>query len=804
MALPVPDFRHAIRLLRMRPGFAAVAILTLALGIGATTAIFSVVDAVLLRPLPFPDAGRLMQVRITGRDGALFPLPDTDFIAWRAENRTADAVAVFGGSAATLTGDGAPDRVAAADVTDRFFDVLGVRASLGRALQEGDDRPGAPKTAVISHALWTGRFHGDASIVGRAVALDGESHTIVGVMPASFRYPDADTDVWRVLTMAPPKRRGPFYTWGLARLQSGAAVDDLRANLSAISVGLKRDYPGADDWLLTAVPLQEAIVGDLRTILYALLGAVGFLLLIATANVANLLLARAAARDREIAIRGALGAGRGRIAGQLITESLVLAILAGAAGLVIASLGTRALLAIAPEGIPRLDEVGMSTPVFAFTFAIAAVCGVLFGIAPVLRGWSTPLAETLKDGGRGGAGVSHRRAQRLLVVGETALALMLSIGAGLMIRSLAALHGVRPGFEPSHLLTFHLSLPRAQYDSSTKVRDFYESLIQRLEALPGVRAAGLTVSLPPHLLLMTDNFMPEGMTLPPGRSAPLGPLLFVSERYFSALGAPLLRGRSFTERDESGAPEVVIINEALATRYFSAEDPVGKRLKNGGPERPIGPANHWLTIVGVVGDVNYSGLDSPPEPTVYFPFRQATTTSQYIVVRTAGDPRGTAASARAIVASLDAGLPITRMSTMDDVMAASVASPRFRTTLVTIFAAIGLLLAAIGIYGVMSYAVTERTHEIGVRAALGADRRDVLRLVLSEAAALAAAGVAAGLAGALATTRLIRALLFRVEPTDFATFAAISTVLVAAALLASYIPARRATRVDPIVALRHD
>jgi len=804
MATIAHDLRYALRLLRTRPGFAAVAILTLALGIGATTAIFSVVHAVLLSPLPFPDADRLMHVRITGRDGMIFPLPDTDFLAWRAANQTADAVAVFENDALTLTGDGAPERLSSTSVTDRFFDVLGARPLVGRVLQEGDDRPGAPKTAVISHALWTRRFHGDPAIAGRTVVLNAQSYTIVGVMPASFGYPDPDVEVWRVLTMSPPPRRGPFYSWGIARLKPGVRIEELRANLDTISAGLKRQYPGPDDWVMNAAPLQEALVGDVRTILYALSGAVGVLLLIATANVANLLLARAAARDREIALRGALGAGRARIVAQLVTESLVLAALAGVAGLLVASWGTRALLAIAPEGLPRLGEVRMNVPVFAFTLGVAALSGLLFGVAPALRASNTPLVETLKDGGRGGAGVGHRRAQRLLVVSEIALALMLSVGAGLMIRSFAALQHVNPGFEPSHLLTFRLSLPRAQYDTPVKVRDFYLALLQRLEALPGVRAAGLTISLPPHLLAMTDNFTPEGMTLPPNQSAPLGPLLFVSERYFTALGAPLLRGRVFTDRDERDAPEVVIINETLAKQYYRGQDPVGKRLKNGGPERPIGPNNHWMAIVGVVGDINYSGLDAAPEPVVYFPFRQTTYNTEYIVVRTPGDPGSVASAARGIVAALDRDLPISSMTTMDDLITASVASPRFRTTLVAIFATVGLLLAAIGIYGVMSYAVTERTHEIGVRAALGADRGDILRLVLGETVLLAGAGVAAGLAGAFATTRLIRALLFRVEPTDPVTFAGISVLLVAAALVASYVPARRAMRVDPMVALRYE
>ena len=795
MATLLHDVRYAVRLLRARPGFAAVAILTLALGVGATTAIFSVVHAVLLSPLPFRDADRLVNIHIVGHEGATVPLPDADFVAWRSQNRTADAVAIFDTDGATLTGDGPPERVAAAWTSDRFFDVLGARPLLGRVLQEGDDRPGAPRTAVISHTLWTRRFHGDPSVIGRAIALNGRSYTIIGVMPPGFRFPefpDTDVDLWRVLTIDPPTRRGPFYSTGIARLKPGVHLEELRANL---------DYPGPTDWVLTAIPLQESLVGNVRPILYALLGAVALLLLIATANVANLLLARAAARDREIAVRGALGAGRGRIAAQLVTESLVLAILGGGAGLIVAAWGTRALLAIAPEGIPRLAEVGMNTTVFAFAFAVSAACGVLFGVAPALRASRTALVETLKDGGRGGAGIGRRRAQRLLVVSEIALALMLSVGAGLMIRSFAALQRVSPGFEPSHLLTFRVSLPGVQYDTAAKVEGFYSSLVQRLEALAGVRAAGLTVSLPPHLLSMTDNFMTEGMTLPPNQAAPVGPLLFVSERYFTALGTPLVRGRFFTERDDRDAPAVVIINDALARQYFRGQDPVGKRLKNGGPERPD---NQWMTIVGVVGDVNYSGLDTAPAPTVYFPFRQTADTGQYVVVRTAGDPRTLASAAREIVAALDKDLPVANLHTMDDLMAASVAAPRFRTTLVAIFAAVGLLLAAIGIYGVMSYAVTERTHEIGVRAALGAGRADVLRLVLGETLLLAALGVGVGVAGALATTQTIRALLFHVEPTDSSTFVAIALILVATALIASYIPARRALRVDPMVALRYE
>ena len=401
------DVRYAVRLLIRKPGFAAVAILTLALGIGATTAIFTVVHAVLLRPLPFPEADRLVEVRIVGRNAAVFPLPDTDFLAWRSQNDTAEAVAVYDTSSATLTGDGPPERVISSAVTDRFFDVLGVQPLMGRAFHEGDDRPGAPKTTVLSHGLWMRRFHGDPAIVGRSITLSGVPHVVIGVMPPGFDLLPAKNELWRILTMNEPSRRGPFYTWGIARLKKGATLDTMRANLDAVSDAIKRQYPPPGAGKLYAIPLQEAIVGDVRQILYVLLGAVGFLLLIATANVANLLLARAAGREREIAVRGALGAGRARIAAQLLTESVVLAVLAGVLGLAVASWGTRVLIAVAPQGIPRLNEVRMSTPVFLFALSTASACGLLFGLIPALRASHVPLVETLKEGGRGVSGGGH-------------------------------------------------------------------------------------------------------------------------------------------------------------------------------------------------------------------------------------------------------------------------------------------------------------------------------------------------------------------------------------------------------------
>ncbi len=796
------DVRFAVRLLAKRPGFAVVAILTLALGVGASTSIFSVVEAVLLRPLPFAEPNRLVQLTIRGEDGETYPLPDADFVAWREQNEAFSSLAVYdGGEALALTGEGDAERIIVRNVTDRFFATLGVAPLLGRTFGEGEDKPGAPKSVVLSHAFWERHFHGDARAIGRSVLLDGVSHTIVGVMPASFAFPESDLDGWRVLTMQPPRRRGPFYTWGVARLKADTTLEQARANLAVIADGVKRRYPGPNLWTYSLVPLQEQIVGTVRRMLYLLFGAVGFLLLIATANVANLLLARAGSRTREIAVRAAIGAGRRRIIAQLVTESVVLGALSGLAGLLVAWWGTRALLAIAPDGIPRLDEVRLNGTVFAFAVGVASLCGVLFGLAPALRVAGLPLVEGLKEGGRSGTGASQRRTQRVLIVCEIALALILSVGAGLMIRSMAALTSVNPGFAPTQLVTFRLKLPERRYATPQKITALYDALRARLEADPAIRSVGSSTSLPPDRNSMTDSFVAEGQQIPPNQSAPVAPLVFVDENYFRTLGVPLVAGRFFDERDVPSRPLVAIVNETLAARYFPRGNAVGRRLKQGGAERPNNP---WMEIVGIVGDVKYSGLNAPPEPAVYLSDRQQPFISRFVIVRTGADPRSALASIRAAVASLDRDVPVARLYTIDQLMNESVAAPRFRTTLVTVFAVLGLVLAAIGIYGVMAYAVSERARELGVRLALGATAGDVMRMVLAEAFALAAAGVALGIAGAVVTTRLMAALLFGVTPTDPVTFASIAGILMAIALAGSYVPARRATRVDPIATLRSE
>jgi putative ABC transport system permease protein len=796
------DVQFALRLLVKRPGFAAVAILTLALGVGASTSIFSVVEAVLLRPLPFAEPDRLVHLTIRGDDGETYPLPDADFIAWREQNETLSSLAVYdGGEGLALTGEGDAERIIVRNVTDRFFATLGVAPFLGRTFGEGEDRPGAPKSVVLSHAFWQRHFHGDSRVIGRSVLLDGVSHTIEGVMPASFAFPESDLDGWRVLAMEPPARRGPFYTRGIARLKAGTTLERARANLAVIAESLKRRYPGPNLWTYSLVPLQEQMVGDVRRMLYLLFGAVGFLLLIATANVANLLLARAGSRTREIAVRAAIGAGRARIVAQLVTESVVLGVLSGLAGLLIASWGTHALLAIAPEGIPRLGEVRLNVAVFAFAVGVASLCGVLFGVAPALRVAGLPVVEGLKEGGRSGAGVSQRRTQRALVVCEIALALILSVGAGLLIRSMTALTSVNPGFAPTQLVTFRLKLPELRYDTPQKITALYDALRARLEADPAIRSVGGSTSLPPDQNTMTDNFVAEGQQIPANQSTPVAPLVFVDENYFKTLGVPLVAGRFFDERDVPGRPLVVIVNETLASRYFPGGNAVGRRLKQGGAERPNNP---WMEIVGVVGDVKYSGLNAPPEPAFYLADRQQPSTPRFVMVRTTADPRSALNSIREAVSALDRDVPVARLYTIDELMNESVAAPRFRTTLVAVFAILGLALAAIGIYGVMAYTVSERTRELGVRVALGATTCDVMRMVLAEAFALAAAGVVLGVAGAVATTRLMATLLFGVTPTDPATFVSIAGILMAIALAGSYVPARRATRVDPMATLRSE
>lgn len=790
------DVRVALRSLRMQPGFVAVALVTLALGIGATTAMFTVVNGVLLRPLPFQAPETLALVRIAGTNGGIFPLPDADFLAWRANHPAFERVAVFSNGSFNLTGFGNPEVVRAADVSGEFFSTLGITPFRGRLFTAADEAPGAARVVVLAHEFWRERFNGDANVIGRTLRLNDRPATVIGIAPPRFSYPRPQIRLWTNLTFGPPPRRGPFYLTGVARLKTDIA--GARANLDIVSSQILRQYGGAKDWSFQVVPMIDAVVGPARTPLYLLLAAVGVLLLIALTNVANLLLSRAAGRQREMAVRAALGAGRARLVRQLLTESSLLGIAGGALGLLLAVWLTRVLLTLGATSIPRLTEIRLDARVFAFAAIVSIVAGVVFGSAPALHASAGDLAQPLRDGPRTGAGVRHRRAQRALVVIEMALALVLSIGAGLLVRSLIRLEHVDPGFNSQRLLTFALDLPHARYADDAAARAFYERLIERLEALPGVESAAVAPSLPPDQLTVTDNFTAEGQTYLPGQSAPVGALVVASDGLFKTLGVPLVSGRFFDRREQPKSEPVVIVSRSIADRYYP-KGALGHRLRIGGPERPENP---WMRIVGVVGDVKYDGLAAPPEPAYYLPFRQAPWSSEFVVVRTAGDPARSIDAVRQTVWSIDRDLPLALLRTMDQVMGEASEESRFRTFVLASFGIVGLVLALVGVYGVMAYTVAQRVHELGVRAALGAQRRDLVALVLKDAAMMASAGVTIGLVGALFATRLTETLLFGVTPGDPASFAAASMLLVSAAFLASWIPARRAARVDPMSALR--
>jgi putative ABC transport system permease protein len=799
------DLRYGVRTMLRSPGLTAAAILALALGIGANTAIFSVVNAVLLRPLPYPGADALLgvhQVWSTTPDEHDV-LSIDDVVALREGTAGVMQVAAYvtpvGGFA--VTGAGEPEQVAGTAVTAETFEVLRTRPALGRAFQAEDGRPDSQPVVVLSHALWQRRFGGDPGVIGRALTVDARPYVICGVMPAGFRFPrDAVADLWTILRPERSSSRPPYYVRAIARPLPGAGPAEVQGALAAVTRQIKEWFPDAPgDWTLASAPLKDEMVGDARPALLVLLGAVALVLLIATANIANLLLARATARRGEMAIRAALGAGRGRLVRQLITESLVLAAAGGTFGVILSLWGTDLLVRLGPGNLPRLHEVGIDPRVLLYTAAVTILSGVLFGLAPALQASRPALAPGLGAAGRGGTDRAGRRLGGLLVVTEIALAVTLLCGAGLLIRSFLRLQRVDPGIDAGGVLTASISLPDVRYPDETKRSVFFRELVERAGRIPGVRAAAISMSLPPHMLVMTNPCTVEGRPLPPGRNPPAVAQLLIGGDYFGALGVPLLRGRDFTPGDAAGAPEVAIVNRTMAVTLFAGEDPIGRRLKLGDP----GPGSPWVTIVGVVGDVKYTGLDRPPEPTLYTPYEQNLWwPTMFLIVRSSIDPAGLSESIRAQVAGLDPLLPVSRVRTMEELLEQSVAAPRFRTMLLGIFATTALLLAAVGIYGVLSYAVGQRTREIGIRMALGARRPQVLSLVLGQAMAQTGLGVAIGLAAAVALSRVLAGLLFGVDPIDPATFGAVTLVMAAAALLAAGVPALRATRVDPAVALR--
>ena len=796
------DLRYGLRALRKNPGFTAIAVITLALGIGANTAIFSVVNSVLLRPLPYPEPARLAMVYGISLQAAQekSPLCEADFLDWKSQNQVFESLAGFSTNRFNYTGGEMPEQIEGAWVTSDFFSTLGVRPAMGRGFSPGEDQPGTPQTVVISDGFWRRYLGSNPNVIDQQITLNARAFTVIGVMPPGFLFPEKDIQLWAAERLS-ATRRGPYYMWGLGRLRPGATLESAQSEMDTIARRVQDQTNSATrDWTWTSISLSERIVGKIRPALLVLLVAVLFVLLIACANIANLLLARATAREKEMSVRIALGASRARLLRQLLTESLLLAAIGMAVGLPLAVWGIHLLVSVSPDDLPRLHEISIDGRVLGFTLLAAAVCGLIFGLAPALQSSRLNLNESLKEGGRGGADSPGRRRMRsALVVVEIAFSLMLLVGAGLMVQSFMRLQSVSPGFRPDHILTMHLTLPRARYDTDSKINDYYRQLIERVNTVRGVEAAGLSISLPPNNLEVSDSFSIEGKPWPPGVSDPIVPIVLTSPEYFSALGVPVLQGRGFNAIDKEGSPLVVIINQTLAERYFADESPIGKRFKIGGADRPRNP---WLEIVGVVGDVKYSGLDARPEPAYYMPLSQDTWRAVYLVVRGPINPTSLVPAIREKIWELDKDMPIANIAAMDRLLAESVAQPRFRTLLLGIFAAVALVLASVGIYGVISYSVTQRTHEIGIRMALGAQARDVSMLVIRQGMALALIGVSIGLGASFALTRLMESLLFEVSTTDQATFAGVAALLIAVAVLACWIPARRASRVDPMVALR--
>jgi putative ABC transport system permease protein len=805
----VQDVRYALRLCLRAPGFTLIAVLALALGIGANTAIFTIVNAVLLERLPFRDPDRLValwetNVRRPGRPNVLGP---ANVIRWGERSTAFERIAPFYDYRINLTGAGAPEEVVGMDVTPDFFPTLGVSPVAGRSFTEDEGPEGHDAVAILSYGLWQRRFAGDPGIVGRTIQLNARTVTIVGIMPADMRLFLAHgslaakpADLWMpfAFTAAQREPRGRYMS-AIARLKPGVTLTEAQAQLNTIASGLAREFPQFDTgWSALVVPIHRELSGDLRPALLVLTGAVAFVLLIACANVANLLLARGATRQREIAIRSALGAGRIRVVRQLLTESVVLCLLGGGVGLLVAQWGLALLLAISPASLADLGAVHLSYPVLGFTAAVSLTTAIVCGFAPAFEGSRSNVQEALKDGARQiGASVRHRRIRQGFVVGEIALAVVLLVGAGLMIRSFGALRNVNPGFDARNVLTARVTVPTRRYDTDAKRITFFANLTARLSAIPGVESAGAVSYLP-----LAGPGAGTGFTIV-GRPAPLpgqGPVTDVSvcdNGYFQSLKIPLLRGRIFAEREMREKSNVVVINETLANRYFPDEDPIGKSLVVA-----MTSPNVPTEIIGVVGDLRFSDLTAEARPMTFWPHPQLAYSAMTLTLRTASDPASFAPLVEREVRALDKDQPVADVRTMDQWVARTLSQAKFSSMLLTTFAGLALALAAIGIYGVMSYSVSQRTSEIGIRLALGAEARDILSMVVGSAARLAAIGLAVGVVLSLALSRTLASLLYETAGTDPFTFLAVVGVLGAVAIAASYFPARRASRIAPVDALR--
>jgi putative ABC transport system permease protein len=802
------DIRYATRILRKSPGFTLTAVLTLGLGIGANTAIFSVVNATLLRPLPFYDPGRLVviqnQYKALGLDSASASV--ADYIDYRKQKRLFEEVAAVNTGDFNLTGVDRPERLACGITTAGLFPLLGIKPVLGRVFTYEEDQPGKNQVVLLTQGLWKRRFGGDPGVIGRTIRLNDKPYTVVGVVPSILQW-FAPLDAWIPTGFTPqdmdPARRSHQYLFIVARMQRGVSLQQARAGMATFAASLARSfpdfYPPSSGWAIRVDSLNELLIGDVRGALIVLLAAVGFVLLIACANVANLLLSRASARMRELSIRAALGAAKWRITRQLLTESMLLAVLGGGAGVLFGMWGAALLVNGGPKELPRLDEVNVDGRVLLFTAVVSLATGVLFGLAPVMQvAWGN-LHDLLKQGARGASGSLRRhRTRSALVVAEVALSLVLLAGAGLLLRSFSRLQKVDPGFHARNVLTFGVSLPPDRYSGLVQTSAFFHSLLERIATLPGVESAGAVNPLPFSGSNSSGSFDIQGFSLKPGVNEPHADQRVVSPGYFAAMGIPLQRGRLLTDLDRAGAQKVVLIDDALAHEYWNGKNPIGEHLRLPGQEA-------WATVVGVVEHVQHNALDSQfRKGTLYWSYLQAPAQSLEFVVHTATSPLSLANAVQQEASGLDKDVPIFDVKTMDQRVADSLANRRFAAYLLAAFSGIAVLLAAVGLYGVMAQSVLQRSREIGVRMALGAQSSDVLRMVLRQGAVLIAAGLAAGALAALGLTSLMKSLLFGVKPTDPLTFAAVAALLLIVSLAATYLPALRATRLDPVTTLRYE
>src|ERR1043166_2126652 len=808
------DIRYAIRSLIKRPSFTAIAVITLALGIGVNTAIFSVVNATLLRPLPFTNPDRIVMawgfLPKLAHASDKFPSSAGNFLGLQKQTQTLQELAAFRQWSWQLTHAGDPEQLQGVRVSANFFNALGATPALGGSFSAEQDQEGASPVAIISHRLWQREFVGDKNVVGKNLTLNGRAVTIVGVMPPDFEFPGSanmipglqfatKNDIWMPLAMSADERnnQGSLNLALLGRLKPGVTIAQAENELRTTETSLPLGTVG---YTLNLIPLQKQMVGNIQRLLLVLLATVVFVLLIACANVANLLLARASSRRKEMAIRGALGAGRGRIIRQLLTESLLLSAVGGLVGLLIAIWGTPLLVSFIPEKVPRIHEINVDLRVLGFAFLVSIVTGVVFGLAPALQASRIDLNESLKESAKGTTGgLRQNRLRAFLIVSEVSLAVILMIGAALLTKSFVRLIDVKPGFDPSHTLTMEVSLPTlppSKYANDQEQAAFFQEVLDRLNHSTGVTAAGAVLSMPLTGAEESTDIFIEGRPSAAGQR-PNSDYTIVIPTFFGALRFPLLRGRQFTDLDRPDTPGVIIINDALAERYWPNEDPLGKRFTVGFEKSP-------RSIVGVVATIKQTTLSDSGRPAMYLPHLQRPTGGMSIVVRTDGDPTSLVASVRTEIHAVDQSIPVTNIRARDEIFSASVAQQRFSMLLVGLFGSLALMLAAIGIYGVMAYTVTQRQHEIAVRMALGAKSSQVWQMVLKDGLLLALTGVGIGIGGAFALTRLMRTLLFEVKPTDVQTFATVSALLIFVALVACLVPARRATKVDPLVALRYE